>query len=327
MSAVSLTIGPKGNGVSAPNASVETKVGGADPILDPWTLKDQQQKKEQWGATSTPIEHARYCVTVHQFHNGTGSPRIEATVCYMKDGWVKGNKKKLKEVEEQEEQRKQSPEDLIRSARRANKAIRHYCIAMQASNMITCTTKEAIVDRDEFALLVQSFFKKIRAKWPDFQYVGVFERHDSLQTSDAKRHSLHLHFCIAGWMDYNVVRDMWRATVAKLRGTEYIDANIDGAVKSRTLVNPEVRQRQIARYLAKYVSKEVESGEPCRKRYWASRNIQRPKAERFYLATAPHPGPFFRAVLEDIYGCQIDTIWSPDIQPGTMVPMFYFSTA
>ncbi len=291
--------------------------------LDHWTLTDTDliEKAKEYGGTDRPSDLDKWCLTVTDFGEG----EFECTGSFCDDGWGRRTKSKRKQVSRAEKNRVQNPEDILRSLRRTRKAIRHRIMMMGGDKMITCTTAESIVHIDDFEAITTEFFRLCRARFTDFKYVAVFERHDSEATLETKRHSLHLHFATVGYMDYNALRHMWRTVVAKHRGTPYEAANVNGSYAGGK-VAPKLKRHRMARYMSKYAAKDVEYGDPCRKRYWSSRNIMKPVKTRIYFHVALKPAEFFRRVIEDITDCEIKFCYAPPRDSGSHVPILYFSS-
>jgi hypothetical protein len=115
----------------------------------------------------------------------------------------------------------------------------------------------------------------------DFEYVAVPEPHKN------KDH-LHLHVAYRGRTPFNVLRRFWhmalealhgRVVRCILRGSES-PGNIQvEPVKARDSLR---RIRKIARYVSKYITKDLIS-EFNRRRYWPSKGIDLPAAQAFWL--------------------------------------------
>lgn len=293
--------------------------------LDHWTLTDEHVLKSgrEYGATTEPSDSEKWCLTVTDF----GSGDIECTASYCADGWGSRVRSKRKAIKKAEKERKQNKEDIERSLRRTRKSIRHRIMMMNSDKMITCTTAEPIVVLADWEKMTTEFFRLCRAKFKNFKYVAVFERHDSEQTSQRKRHSLHMHFATVGFIDYNAIRTIWRNVVVKHRGTDFEAANINGSLSHRgNKALGRIRRSQMARYMCKYAAKDVEYGDPCRRRYWSSKNIEAPKKIRLFFAVAIGPANFFRRVIEDITDVQIKFCYAPPRDSGSHVPVLYYSS-
>lgn len=311
---------------SVPSEVPPTSLGAAEGgvKLDHWTHTDTDTifAASEYGGSQVPTDSDKWLLTVTDF----GDKEIECTASYAPDGWQKRTNSKPKKPRVERLVPKLSKEDVERSLRRTRKQIRHKVMMMSADKMITCTTAESICHIDDFAAINTEFFRRCRAKYPDFQYLSVFERHDSDMTSETKRFSFHLHFATVGYMDYNVLRDLWRTTVAKHRGTEYEAANINVALSGKKGSHAKIKRAQMARYMSKYVAKDCEYGDPCKKRYWSSKNIEKPKKLRFYFATALKPAQFFRRLIEDITDVDIKFCYAPPRESGSHVPVLFFSS-
>lgn len=283
------------------------------------------QAASEYGATTDPANSEKWCVTLTDF----GSGDTEWTVSYAQDGWGKKLKSKRNKPRDKGDVPKRNKEDVARSLRQTQKSIRHKVMMMEADKMVTMTTQEPIVHIDDMKMLLTVFFRLARAKIPNFKYLAVLERHDSEKTSKGKLHSLHVHFATVGRIDYNLLRDLWRTVVSKHRGTAYEAANINVSLSSGKNAKGSyvrIKRAQMARYMSKYVATDIEFGDPCKKRFWASKNIEKPRKLRIYFASAVKPAYFFRRVIEDISGVQIKFCYAPPRESGSHVPILFFSS-
>lgn len=172
-------------------------------------------------------------------------------------------------------------ESLERSQRRAKTAVRLTVTELAPTALVTFTTRE-ILSLDELLWVWGHFTRSLRRSGLDFEYVAVPERHPS------NPDHLHLHVAYRGRTPFGVLRRLWhvalearhgRAVRCILRGKES-PGNIDvQTVKSRDSLR---RIRKIARYVSKYITKDLIS-EFNRRRYWPSKGINLPAAQAFWL--------------------------------------------
>lgn len=174
-----------------------------------------------------------------------------------------------------------SAESLERSQRRAKTKVRLLVTELAPSALVTFTTRETLMP-DELLWCWQYFTRSARTIGLDFEYVAVPERHPK------NPGHLHLHVAYRGRTPINTLRRLWHGALEArhgrrvrciLRGKES-PGNIDvQAVKARDSVR---RVRKIARYIAKYLTKDLIS-EFNRRRYWPSTGIELAAAQVFWL--------------------------------------------
>jgi hypothetical protein len=122
----------------------------------------------------------------------------------------------------------------------------------------------------------------MRLAGQEFEYVAVPEPHPT------NPDHLHLHVAYRGRTPFGMMRRFWhialealhgRRVTCILRGKE-APGNIDvQPVKSRDSIR---RIRKIARYVSKYITKDLIS-EFNRRRYWPSKGIDLREAQVFWL--------------------------------------------
>lgn len=153
-----------------------------------------------------------------------------------------------------------------RAARRAKKRIRHACKSAKFDRMLTLTTRDAIMDRDEFQKMIERFIRLVRKATGDaMPYVLTVEKHNSLKTSEAKRGSLHAHVAVRGRQDYKLLQSVWNYRVCGGRGFVRVS---NGSKK--------MSSGHIASYISKYISKSISDVAANKKSYWISHNIAIP---------------------------------------------------
>jgi hypothetical protein len=171
-------------------------------------------------------------------------------------------------------------ESVERSQRRAKTAVRLAVTELAPTALVTFTTRE-ILTLDQLLWCWGHFTRSLRRACVDFEYVAVPEPHKN------KDH-LHLHVAYRGRTPFNVLRRFWhmalealhgRVVRCILRGSES-PGNIQvEPVKARDSLR---RIRKIARYVSKYITKDLIS-EFNRRRYWPSKGIDLPAAQAFWL--------------------------------------------
>ena len=176
-----------------------------------------------------------------------------------------------------------SPESLERSQFRAKTAVRLRVTELAPTALVTFTTRE-VLSLDSLLWCWQYFTRLMRDASMDFEYLAVPERHPT------NPEHLHLHVAYRGRTPFNVMRRFWHMALEArhgrrvrciLRGSES-PGNVDvQKVKARDDLR---RVRKIAKYVAKYITKDLIT-EFNRRRYWPSKGIDLRSAEVFWLSS------------------------------------------
>jgi len=174
-----------------------------------------------------------------------------------------------------------SAESLERSQRRAKTNVRLLVTELAPTALVTFTTRETM-SLDALMWCWQYFTRLLRDSSMDYEYVAIPERHPS------NPDHLHLHVAYRGRTPYGVLRRFWHMALEArhgrkvrciLRGSES-PGNIDVQnIKARDSIR---RIRKIARYVSKYITKDLIS-EFNRRRYWPSKGIDLAAASVFWL--------------------------------------------
>lgn len=140
-----------------------------------------------------------------------------------------------------------------RAARRAKTAIRRLATANALVFMWTWTFEEEPENRSEVVLEVQRGVKRLRRRVGDLRYLWVIER-------GSKRGRLHVHVIVDRWLPHATVREAWGL------GHVWVSTpRSKGGARANALAN--------ARYLAKYVGKELAGGIDGRQAYGRSEGL------------------------------------------------------
>jgi hypothetical protein len=134
----------------------------------------------------------------------------------------------------------------VEAARRARTKIRRYAVANRLNRLGTLTyAGVGCHDPAELRADVASFFKGLRPALSGvrFPYVWVPEWH-------ASGHGLHVHFAVGRYVPQTLIRSTWG------RGHVHIKLLADLPVGSGAVAEA----RLAARYLSKYVGKELDDG-------------------------------------------------------------------
>lgn len=194
-----------------------------------------------------------------------------------------------KAVEERDER------DVVRSVARAKKTLRHAVKQIGCDHLLTLTTRQEKNSPEELNRRWKSWVRSYREFTGEaFPYVAVPERHPS------RPDHWHLHVAVRGGMygkhDYRGVsinrldlarRLWWRECGGKGMGNIDIKRIKVGTHADGTPKGPLVRAERIARYISKYMTKDLMfAHRPDKKRYWRS-EFDLPEARRYWLQSRP----------------------------------------
>lgn len=311
-----LVIGPQGNGMSLPPSGV---AAGGGSSLDLNTLTELKASMIDAGFTEKYSGTGRRWKVTHY-----GDDVFEVLGCQVSELPMSGKKRKV--TKPRATDRKDMNESQIEgSIRRSRKVIRQKVAMMTADRLMTYTTRESIVESEVFKRIVSRFLAYLRKQIPDFQYVAVFERHMSKNTSAKKYGSLHLHMATQGWQDYKKLRHLWRKSVQlELKNDDYEGAGFDCQEKHSS--GGRRTATKLARYISKYLTKDIDDEyfEPNKRRYWSSKNITPPDTLTMFSVPACHVETF-RQMWEDFLGVEIPRVFQPDREPYKP-PLIWMST-
>jgi len=169
-------------------------------------------------------------------------------------------------------QGEQSENDVISSVNRSKKKIRYLIKSMGCDRLLTLTKRENNPDDywtpKDWAVAWDRFNKLCKRAGIQLQYVSVLERH--------KKGNYHLHAAIVGKISVNTIRSIW-LVITGGKGSGNVD------IARRSNCSDHKRRAGLARYVSKYVSKQIGQTEFNKKRYWSSRHDL--PAPRRYIMT------------------------------------------
>jgi hypothetical protein len=125
----------------------------------------------------------------------------------------------------------------------------------------------------------------LRIRDKNLKYVSVPERHPT-----NPKH-WHLHAGVRGWVKINMARQIWWSCCGG-RGMGNVDVKHIkvGAHRDGTPKGPLAKAEKIAKYLSKYMTKDlIFSHRPDKKRYWRS-EFELPEGRRYWLHARPGKG-------------------------------------
>lgn len=163
-------------------------------------------------------------------------------------------------------------ESIERAGRRAKIQARKLATELAPSALVTFTTRR-IYPVKVLLLAWQRFTRSLNAAGVDFEYLAVPERHPS------NPDHLHIHAAYRGHVNIKLLRRLWHITLEAIEGRT-VKATLYGAdapgnidVKRVAAQSGYKRMRKIAKYIAKYITKDV-IVQFNKKRYWPSKGIK-----------------------------------------------------
>lgn len=210
-----------------------------------------------------------------------------------------GPAREMTEAEREERDRL----NLLRSVRRARQSLRLLVKTMGADRLLTLTWRENMQDVEQAQKAWQAFVRHVRLRYPNNKFLCVRELQE--------RGAIHLHVALAGHMDIHWLRASWykalghkvkfdydaltgkKRVVAFVKdGKEWRESHSDETLGS---INIRARNKRwgdetevwnstkIAGYLTKYLDKTFENSEDGKRRFWPSKNCERPVIKKFWL--------------------------------------------
>ena len=169
-------------------------------------------------------------------------------------------------------QREQNQNDIARSTQRAKKTLRLKIKNMGGDRLLTLTRREKNISEfwtiDQWSQAWKKFCRLVKRAGVEFDYVAVLEQH--------KKGNYHLHVVINKHVPINVMRGCWWVCCGG-RGL----GNVDVSYKKH--LTDFQRRAGCARYVSKYLSKQVKMAQFFnKKRYWSSKGAL-PPVKRYVL--------------------------------------------
>lgn len=221
-----------------------------------------------------------------------------------------------------EEQAKRDVENRNRAAKRARQNVRYKIKAVQADHMLTFSYRENVTDRAQVAAHWKEFVRLFRVRFPDWEYISVLEKQE--------RGAIHIHVAVNGRQDIRWLLRCWLLAIGqpvgdvsawliqgvKLGEKSFGAVNVEAPTKRWGGVTRQWKADKLAGYLTKYIGKEFEEAEKSAKKYWASRNIEKPVITRFWLkaknfteaAIEAHDLIFYRGMSLSMWGNNMDNV-------------------
>jgi hypothetical protein len=155
---------------------------------------------------------------------------------------------------------------------RARRELTRKIIYARLDHMVTPTYRENMEDLEQAKIDFVAFVSLVRVRFPDWHYVAVFE----IQKKRAERTGfrvIHPHIAVRGFQDVNFLRECWHRVVGEKGGGVNVAYH-----KSKKKCR--LGRLDLARYLAKYIGKDMELHELNKKSYWHSEGVESPPVDR-----------------------------------------------
>jgi hypothetical protein len=169
-----------------------------------------------------------------------------------------------KRAEVGQERSELSSDAMARGARRAQTALRDVIIASRCNSMLTFTARDGVT-RDELIASVGDFVIAMRAIGHEFPLILVPETHHGGGGNDGTQHG-HAAVALPQFIDYKLFHGAWNAALRrnvprlKLSPIELSQGTVNVSPRSNSPMS-------LAKYLAKYISKDFLDGIAHKKRY------------------------------------------------------------
>lgn len=167
----------------------------------------------------------------------------------------------------EDRQVKNNDDNIRRSADRAKQKIYEIARNGRWDWFVTLTFNPDKVNRydyNECSKKVSDWLSNIRRKSPDMKYIFVPEQH--------KDGAYHFHGLMSDLFDV-VITDSGH----KVKGD--IIFNLDSYKFGWSTMTRVKQNDAVVKYLTKYITKELIGAVKGKKKYWCSRNVERPKVE------------------------------------------------
>lgn len=294
---------------------VETSPALADPagILDPASVeRDKPRHSVFW-------EEVQYCAKWQTFK---GAPP-ELTIQKVDFGsevqaYIRAAHAGLSHVPPRARAKRKDPgesrdpESVERSQRRAKTTLRLLVTQLAPRGMVTFTTRKTY-PLDDLAAIWRRFVALAYMVDPELKYVCVPEPHPS------NPDHFHLHAAWRGVLNIDTLRRLWHVALEAHEGRR-VSRRLEGpaspgnidvrSVKGRDV---NARVRKIARYISKYITKDLIE-RFNRRRYWPAKGIDLPGARRFWLDATDQASAIREAC--ELLGCWDEVapagkLWAP----------------
>lgn len=149
------------------------------------------------------------------------------------------------------------------SAKRSRKAVWRHVMKAGLDYLLTLTYRENVQDKEKAKADLSRFCDLIQASDPEWKYLAVFQKQ--------KRGAFHMHLAVRGWQKVLWLRAKWREVVG--------EGNIDVRAPKARSGTFRWGRAQIAKYLSRYIGRDLSEDELNKKRYFHSKNVELPTVE------------------------------------------------
>ena len=163
-------------------------------------------------------------------------------------------------------------ESIERAGRRAKIQARKLATELAPTALVTFTTRR-VYPVKLLLLAWQRFTRLMNAAGSHFEYLAVPERHPS------NPDHLHIHVAYRGVANIKLLRRLWHIALEAIEGrtvkTTLYGSEAPGNIDVKRVASQSgyKRMRKIAKYIAKYITKDV-IVQFNKKRYWPSKGIK-----------------------------------------------------
>lgn len=234
----------------------------------------------EFKAKLTELDHGQYELSVtpinpiHVVNDRMGfNPLLD---CYRR------------EITDEDERARRDEENRKRASKKAKQATRHLVKASYADHMLTFSYRKNETDKKTVVKHWHEFVRLFRVRFPEWTYVAVVEKQE--------RGAFHIHVAVKGRQEIKWLRRCWLKAIGQPAEevSDWYNHGVKLGEKSLGAVDVcaptkrwggvgKWRRDKLASYLTKYIGKEFEESEKGAKKYWASRNIEKPVVKRFWL--------------------------------------------
>ena len=172
------------------------------------------------------------------------------------------------------------PEQLEESERRARKSIRYKAMMIGGDRLVTFTTRIKLTDRETANIVWAKFIKLADKEFESFTFVAVQELH--------KTGHIHIHVILNKYYPVNILRLLWHRALGEKEEKKGAESPGNVNIKKYSTyiqgsANSAKHIAAIARYLSKYIGKDINGMELNKKRYSSSRNISKPEVKTYFI--------------------------------------------
>lgn len=253
-----------------------------------WSSSDEAEAFRNAISKPIPEYRAKFVTLPHGQYEVSVTPTNKTSVINARMGFnpLMDFPQRRRSAQDQAER---DQENRQRAAKRAKQNVRYLVKSLFADHMLTFSYRENVLDRARVAADWKEFVRLFRLRNPDWKYLAVLEKQE--------RGSLHIHVAVHGKQDIKWLLRCWLLAIGQSYDdvSSWLFGGVKLAEKSLGAVNVESPKKRwggsskswkrdkLSGYLTKYIGKEFEDADKYAKKYWCSRNTEKPKIERFWM--------------------------------------------